>query len=134
MGNINIQAKLKHFPTLLNPFQVVAMDHMGRLPKTIRGNRYILVFIDHLTKFHELIPVRDRTATTVAEALRSFIITQHSCPEVLLSDNAPEFTSELLKSLCSFYGIKKCEVHPYKPSSNGMVEKEHTENGDNTTD
>ena len=68
-------------------------------------------------------PVRDRSAVSVAEALKSFIISRHSCPEVLLNDNMPEFTSELIQRICSFYGIKKCEVHPYKPSSNGAVER-----------
>ena len=102
----------------LLPFQVVAMDHIGPLPMTTLGNRYILVFIDQFSKWHDIVPVRDRSAITVAEALKSFIISCHSCPEILLSDNAPEFTSELIQMLCSFYDIKKCEVHPYKQSYN----------------
>ena len=82
-----------------------------------------MLFHDHLTKYHEIVPVRDRTAGTVAEALRSCIIPRHSCPEVFLSDNTPEFTGEVLKKLYEFYGIKKCEIYPYKPSSNGAVER-----------
>ena len=122
-GNVNPRACLDKYPTSLSSFQVVAIDHMGPLPTTYHGNKYLLVFDDHLTKYVEIVPVRDRTAGTVAEALMSHIIMRHSCPEVLLSDNAPEFTGEVLRKLCEFYGIKKCETHPYKPRSNGAVER-----------
>ena len=41
----------------------------------------------------------------------------------MLSDNAPEFTGEIINNLCKFNDIKKCKTHPYKPSSNGAVER-----------
>ena len=93
--NINIRTCLEHYPTSLTPFQVVAMDHMGPLLTTYHGNKYLLVFHDHLTKYYEIVPVRDRTAGTVAEALRSRIIMRHSCPEVLFSDNASVFMGDV---------------------------------------
>ena len=122
-GNVNVPAPLERYPTELTPFQVVAMDFLGPLPTTIRDNKYLLVFIDHLTRYVEIVPVRDRQAATVADALRHRIIVRHSCPQVLISDNAPEFTSVLLNKLCSFYNIKKVEITPWKPSSNGVVER-----------
>ena len=84
------------------------MDHTGPLLMIPWGNRYIIVFIHHFSKWHETLPIRGRSATAVAEAMKSFIITSHSCPQVLLSDNAPEFTSEVIQRLCSFHDIKKC--------------------------
>ena len=122
-GNVNVPAPLEHYPTQLYPFQVVCMDFMGPLPTTYRGNKNLLVFVDYLTRYVEIVPVKDRMAGTVAEALKSRIITRHSAPEVLMSDNAPEFTGEIMQKLCSFYEIKKCEITPYKPSSNGAVER-----------
>ena len=91
---------------------------MDPLPTTLQGNKYLLVFHCHLTKYLEIVPVRDRTAPTVAEALISRVIVRHSCPKVLLSDNAPEFVGEILKKVCENYQIKKCQIHPHKPSSN----------------
>ena len=122
-GNVNVSAPLERYPTELTPFQVVAMDFLGPLPTTIRENKYLLVFIDHLTRYVEIIPVKNRLASTVAEALKHRIIARHSCPQVLISDNAQEFTSELLQKLCDFYDIKKVEITPWKPSSNGAVER-----------
>ena len=40
----------------------------------------------------------------------------------MLSDNTSEFTSAFIERLCAFEDIKKCEVYPYKPSSNWAVE------------
>ena len=122
-GNVDVRAHLEHYPTTLHPFQVVAMDHMGPLPTTLQGNKYLLVFVCHLTKYLEIVPVRDRTAHTVAETLMFCIIARHSCHEVLLSDNAPEFVGEVLQKVCENYQIKKCHMHPHKPSSNGAVER-----------
>ena len=122
-GVPNVPAPLEKYPTQLYPFQVVTMDFLGPMPSTYRGNKYLLVFIDYLTRWVEIVPCADRLASTVAEALKSTIIVRHSCPEVLLSDNAPEFTSEVLNKLCSFYDIKKVEITAYKPSSNGAVER-----------
>lgn len=122
-GNVNVKAPLEMYPSELNPFQVVTMDFLGPFPNTIRGNKQILVFIDYLTRYVEIVPTRNREASTVAEAFKSRIITRHSCPQVLLSDNAAEFTSDILTKLCDFYEIQKCQITAYKPSSNGAVER-----------
>ena len=98
------------------------MDTMGPFPRTTNCDRYILVFVDYLSRYTEIVPVTDRTSTSVAEALRRCIITPHGCPQTLLSDNALEFTSELFRKLCEFYQIKKVNIVAHKPSSNGLVE------------
>ena len=122
-GNVNVPAPLERYPAELYPFQVVTMDFMGPFHTSYRGNKYILVFVDHLSRWVEIVPTRDRLAATVAEAFKSRIIVRHSCPELLLSDNAAEFTSEILRKLCEFFDINKVEITPYKPSSNGAVER-----------
>ena len=122
-GNVNSPAPLERYPTELYPFQVVTMDFLGPFQTSYRGNKYVLVFVDHLSRWVEIVPTRDRLAATVAEAFKSRIIVRHSCPEILMSDNASEFTSEILKKLCDFYDVNKVEITPYKPSSNGAVER-----------
>ena len=122
-GTPNPPAPLERYPTELIPFQVVSMDFVGPFTRTAKGNVYILTLIDYLTRWVELVPCPDRLTSTVAEALKSRIIVQHSTPDVLLSDNAPEFTSEVMNKLCQYYEINKCEITAYKPSSNGAVER-----------
>ena len=122
-GNVMKRVPLEPYPSDLLPFQCVSMDTMGPFPRTTNGNRYILVFVDYLSRYTEIVPVKDRTSTSVAEALRRRIITPHGCPQTLLSDNALEFTSELFRKLCEFYQIKKVNIVAHKPSSNGLVER-----------
>ena len=65
---------------------------MGPFPTTVNGSKNILVFADYLSRYTEIVPVNNRIATVVAEAIRHRITTKHSYPKVLISDNAPEFT------------------------------------------
>ncbi|PIK34685.1 Retrovirus-related Pol polyprotein from transposon [Apostichopus japonicus] len=49
--------------------QRCAMDIMGPLPKSTRGNRYVLVIADYFTKWTEAYPMADMEAETVARLL-----------------------------------------------------------------
>ena len=122
-GITNRPAPLEVYPSQLLPFHTVSMDIMGPLPVTEEGFKYILVFVDYLSRYTELQAIKEKTSTAVAEALRHRVITRHSCPRVLMSDNAKEFTSEVIQNLCKSYGITKCQVLPYRPASNGLVER-----------
>lgn len=42
---------------ITKPFEQVSMDVAGPLPKTLKGNKYNLVMIDHLTRFVEIFPM-----------------------------------------------------------------------------
>ena len=122
-GNRNKPAPLEIYPSQLLPFHTVSMDILGPLPATDDGFKFVLVFVDFLSRYTEIVPIKDRTAVSVAEALRHRVITRHSCPRVLISDNAKEFVSEIFKQICAFYDINKCEIVAHKPSSNGLVER-----------
>ena len=51
------------------------------------------------------------------------LIKTYDCPSTIISDNAAEFTSEAIKTLCAAHGIRKLEVAPYHPNSNGLVKR-----------
>lgn len=73
------------------PWQYVAGDIMGPLPRTKRGFEYILVFQDLFTRWVEVIPLRRATGKTIlAEFVRSVCL-RFGAPEVFLSDNGTEF-------------------------------------------
>ena len=59
---------------LLTPIPVGGpFDHVGvdvlQLPLTQQGNRYVVVFMDYLTKWPEVFAVPDQTALTIARLL-----------------------------------------------------------------
>lgn len=104
------------------PFEVVAMDIFGPLPRTSSGSRHILVLIDHHTRWVELVALAEPTATAVAEALFTRWISRWGVMRALLSDNGPQFVSDILRQLCAVYGIKKIYSSPYNPKGNSIVE------------
>ena len=68
------------------PFQVVSIDLTGPDPVTARGNRYLLTFICHFTKFVEAFPVSDISAETCARIYSSQIVTRHGTGSTLITD------------------------------------------------
>ena len=49
------------------PMERIAMNILGPLPKTLRGNRYVLVISDYFTKWTESYLLPDQIATSIAE-------------------------------------------------------------------
>ncbi|KAL8441470.1 hypothetical protein Emag_007140 [Eimeria magna] len=105
-------------------FELIAIDLFGPLPITRRGNNHILVIIEHHTRWVELVPLPNPTAAQVAQALFNEWISRWGVPRALLSDNGPQFTAELLRQLCTTFGISKLFASPYNPRGNSIVESD----------
>ena len=105
------------------PWDRLAVDAIGPLPVTNNGNRYIVVFIDYLTKWPEAFAVPDITAKTIARLLFDEIICRHSAPKVLLSDRGTNFLSNIVKELCRYFDIHKVQTTAYHPQCDGMCER-----------
>ena len=87
------------------PFKTVAMDFLGPLKTGVNGSKHVLVIVDFLTRFLITVPTEDRTADTVMRALREQLFAPLNILEVILSDNAPEFRSNLLEECTCSYGV-----------------------------
>ena len=70
-----------------SPFHDVSIDVIGPLPQTFHSNQYIIVAINHFTKWIEALAFKNTTATTTALFIHNYIITQHGCPRSITSDN-----------------------------------------------
>ena len=107
------------------PWEVVSVDITGPHPRSRRGNEYMVTLQDHFTKWAEAIPVRNHTAPTVAWALFANVFVRFGMPLRLLTDQGAEFEGQLFSDLCRHMEISKIRTTPYKPSTNGMVERFH---------
>ena len=105
------------------PLERIAMDIVGPLPVTERGNRYILVVGDYFTRWKEAYPMKDMEAQTVACILVNEFICRLGVPDTIHTDQGRNFESKLIKELCQMLGIKKTRTTPYHPQSDGMVER-----------
>ena len=83
------------------PWQVIAIDLVGPMPKTARANSWILVLYDHFTQWQDAIAIRDAIAPTVARTLDERVFSYFGLPETIHTDQGALFESDLLASLCS---------------------------------
>ena len=104
------------------PFHIVASDIYGPLPTTSRGNRFILLFIDHFTKWPVILPAKQITASTFVQLFHDAWIATYGCPARLLTDGGPQFIADITAEFCHKFGIQRTIATAYHPQSNGIAE------------
>ena len=81
------------------PFQILGVDIM-ELPVTEKGNRYVIVFQDFLTKWPMVFPVPDQKAIRIARLLAEEVLPLFGCPESLLSDRGINLLALVMQDVC----------------------------------
>ncbi|CAF2205227.1 unnamed protein product [Rotaria magnacalcarata] len=104
------------------PWRTIGVDIMGPFPVTQRQKQYLLVVVDYFTRWVELFPLRTTTCSDIAHILVDEIICRWGCPTYILSDNGPQFVSELFTNICSSLGIRNKTTSNYHPQTN-MTER-----------
>ena len=92
------------------PMQRVAMDILGPLPETPRGNKYILVISEYFTKLKEAFPLKDTEALTIAKVfVNEFVYAglgfQSHCTRTKGETLKPKFLKELCQSLVIHFSV-----------------------------
>ncbi|GFT05968.1 hypothetical protein TNCV_3927031 [Trichonephila clavipes] len=93
------------------PFERIAFDILGPLPRTASGNKYLLVVIDFFTKWPEVYPIPDQEAPTVAEAVVQHWISRYGVPLQLHSDQGRNFVSAVLKGSVNYSELTRPRPH-----------------------
>jgi transposase InsO family protein len=96
------------------------LDLVGPLPVTGSENKYLLIFVDHFTRFCEAIPIPTQETEIRAKEFVVRIITQFGVPSKLLTDRGATFMSTLMKEVCKLLGIQKLQISSYNTQSNGI--------------
>ncbi|GFT08805.1 retrovirus-related Pol polyprotein from transposon 412 [Trichonephila clavipes] len=101
------------------PNEIVTLDLLGPYPAS-RPERYrfVLVITDHFTKWSELIPLRKASAQAIANAFFENYISRYGAPISLISDNGPQFISEVFEHLSHRLDIKHMKTVTYRPQAN----------------
>ncbi len=108
----------------MEPWDPVAVD-LIKLPLTTEGHKYLMVTINHFSRFCILVPLKEKQAASVARALIGAVFCKFNTPRTLLLDNGSEFNSQVLEAICSEYGIVKTNIVACHPASNGLVERQN---------
>lgn len=81
-----------------------------------------IVLVDALSKWVEADVLYAATTRTLCEFLEEKFIT-FGYPEIIVSDNGSQFTSEEFRNYCQSHGIKHVTSSPYHPKTNGLAER-----------
>ncbi|XP_076058600.1 uncharacterized protein LOC143035618 [Oratosquilla oratoria] len=106
------------------PFSKLIIDIVGPLPKTKKGNQYILTTLCPTTRYPDAFPLKNITAKTVANTLTN-LFTTFGIPEEIQSDRGSNFTSVLFAEVLKLLGIKQTLSTAYHPQSQGALERFH---------
>jgi len=70
------------------------------LPTTRRGNNYIIVLVDYLTKWVEAEPLQKTESEDIIRFMKGFFFffARHGTPEQLITDNGPQFCWDKTKA------------------------------------
>lgn len=106
-------------PTFVQePWASVSSDLIGPLPRSKKGNCYVVMFQDRFTKWVECRPIRNATSKAVTSALQELVLCRFGCPKTVLTDNGTQYTGKAFRTLLKEYGIRHRLTPPYAPQDN----------------
>jgi len=111
-------------------WQVVAVNLVGPMPSTPRGNSWILVLIDHFTRWADALAIPDTSVPTVAWVLDQNVFCYFVFPEQTHSDQSAQFQSQLMSDLCHLWEVNQSRTTLHHPQGNGVVERNNHMLGD----
>lgn len=85
---------------------------MGPPPEPKRGNKWILVLIDHFTRWLDGIALPDATAPTVIAALDEKVFLYWGVPEVMHTGQGAQLESDLMRYQCRLWGLTHTHTIP----------------------
>ena len=94
------------WPTI--PWSRVHIDYAG----PFQGS-YILILVDAHSKWIEAFPMKTITSMATIEKLR-ILFAQFGIPDIIVSDNGTNFTSEEFQQFCRLNGIKHIISSPHQ--------------------
>jgi hypothetical protein len=79
---------------------------------------------DSLSRWLEARAIKNENARALGLFLLEEIICRWGCPEVIVTDNAPQFIAAV-EWLSAKYGIRGIQISPYNSQANGTIESGH---------
>ncbi|GJT89038.1 reverse transcriptase domain-containing protein [Tanacetum coccineum] len=101
-------------------FDVWGIDFMGPFPSS-KGNKYILVAVDYLSKWVEAKALPTNDARVVCKFLKS-LFARFGAPRAIISDRGTHFCNDQFTKVMLKYGVTHRLSTAYHPQTSGQVE------------
>jgi hypothetical protein len=122
-----VKANFKVKDPALKPLPIMEMfyrwgvDLCKMLFKSVSGNKYVVVMIEHFSKWIELVPIPDKTSHHTAAALRG-VLCRYGAPAEVLTDQGEEFQGEFAELLIKLL-IDHRLTSRDQPQSDGLAKR-----------
>nr|GFB52064.1 reverse transcriptase domain-containing protein [Tanacetum cinerariifolium] len=117
----------QNFIQICEIFDVWGIDFMGPFPSS-KGNKYILVAVDYLSKWVEAKALPTNDARVVVKFLKS-LFSRFGTPKAIISDDETHFCNDKYSRVMAKYGVTHRLSIAYHPQTSGQVEVEVTNRG-----
>nr|GFA00929.1 reverse transcriptase domain-containing protein [Tanacetum cinerariifolium] len=101
-------------------FDVWGIDFMGPFPSS-KGNKYILVAVDYLSKWVEAKALPTNDARVVVKILK-YLFSRFGTPMAIISNRGTHFCNDQFARVMSKYGVTHRLSTAYHPQTSGHVE------------
>nr|GEX03757.1 reverse transcriptase domain-containing protein [Tanacetum cinerariifolium] len=113
-----IEVFMDDFSVFENSFQS-CLSHLERMLK--RGNEYILVAIDYLSKWVEVKALPTNDARVVYNFLKN-LFARFGTPRAIINDQGTHFCNDQVAKVMQKFGVTRRLATPYHPQTSGQVE------------
>nr|GEY79364.1 reverse transcriptase domain-containing protein [Tanacetum cinerariifolium] len=101
-------------------FYVWGIDFMGPFPSS-RGNKYILVAVDYLSKSVEAKALPTNDARVVCKFLKN-LFARFRTPRAIINDRGTHFCNDQFAKVMLKFDVTHHLANPYHPQTSGQVE------------
>ena len=98
------------------------MDILGPFPVFTAQKKFLVVAVDHFTKWVEVEAVPTITEAQIQHFFWREVICRFGIPHTLITDNGKQFDNDKFKTFCSELGIKPRFMSVAHPQTNGQTE------------
>ena len=102
------------FPS--RPWERIGMDLFE-----LKGTVYIII-VDYYSRWAEFRKLESQSSVSTVQVLKE-VFSSHGIPDVAVSDNGPQFASEVFTQFAKQYGFVHVTSSPRYPRSNGEAER-----------
>nr|GEY07498.1 reverse transcriptase domain-containing protein [Tanacetum cinerariifolium] len=111
----------QNFIQICEIFDVWGIDFMGPFPSS-KGNKYILVVVDYLSKWVKAKALPTNDARVVVKFLKS-LFSRFGTPKAIISDRGTHFCNDQFSRVMAKYGVTHRLSTAYHPQTSGQSDK-----------
>lgn len=117
-ASYNLSSPMGNERSPSRPWEMIAIDFVGPLPRSKNGNRWILTIVDCFSKFSVIATARDATAAFLVKTLEEKVFLPYGVPERIICDNGSQFKSNLFSDFCKRYRVEVWYTPYYHAQAN----------------